>query len=326
MLRTTLSGAFLAAFVAAQNPDVPAVPDAPDAAAEAAPALPAANSEEARGLVSQALDKAQAFGRGVFRCTTHEDAAMLREAGIPLVGGETTLDGGWMGNLIWGDFDGRKYVAANGRMFAEVDGSWRLRRRRLADGVELPFAFDPDQLFYVLDKMPKRSTKVVNVQPGKFEGREVAMLTWHLDAEDALELHDSGVVPAAKNGVGGMIFQFGGLGGAVQQPRPELDTYVAFTVDPDNGDLLRVEVKTYHRDTGGNVQMAVQIFAAGGDAEEEEEEEPAEKGPVTWRRGLPEIDPEKDQSVLTFRVDFHDLGLAKPPQLDPEVETALRVR
>ena len=49
-------------------------------------------------------------------------------------------------------------------------------------------------------------------------------------------------------------------------------------------------------------------------------------GPVTWRRGLPEIDPEKDQSVLTFRVDFHDLGLAKPPQLDPEVETALRVR
>ncbi|MGK0303380.1 MAG: hypothetical protein ACI89X_004273, partial [Planctomycetota bacterium] len=51
-----------------------------------------------------------------------------------------------------------------------------------------------------------------------------------------------------------------------------------------------------------------------------------EGGPVKWKRGLPRIKPAKDQSVMTFRADFKQLGLAEAPKLDERSKALLHVR
>ncbi len=319
LLSAIAAAAALTATAPAQTP----------AAAEQAPPLPQANSAEARALVSACLDKLVAYGRGRFATTEAQDQAMLRNAGLPFGSQETTVDGGWHREVIWAEADGREYVLANGRMLAKVDGDWRLRRGKLSGGLPAPFTFDPSYLVAAWKQLPEAARGVVHVEAAELKGKQCAVLTCKLDGDDALEFADAGAVPDVGGGFGGVVM-LGGLGGvAMEPPRPDFETYVAFFVDPAGGDLLRLAVKSYQTDEmmGG---VAIQIGGAGGieqvEEEDEEEEEEAEAGPVQWRRGFPRIKPKKDQSVLTFRVDFRDLGLAEPPSLAPELEALLRAR
>lgn len=294
-----------------------------------APALPAANSAEAQQLVDTALDKLAAYGRGLFSTTAAEDLAMLRDAGLPIGAQETEVDGGWHRDMTWADADGREYIRANGRMLAKVDGAWRLRRDKLAGGVPAPFTLDPQFFLTVLKQMPARARQVVHVEAGKLTGKPCAILSCKLTGEDALELADSGAVPGGGGGFGGVVIM-GALGGlGMEPPRPELETYLVFFVDPASGDLLRFAAKTYQTDRmmGG---VAIQIGGIGGAfavEEEEDEEEVEDEGePVRWRRGFPRIKPKKDQSVLSYQVDFKALGLADPPILSDEQKGLLRLR
>ena len=121
MLRLLSSVVLLSSLASAQDASAPA-------AQPPAPALPEANSEAARRYVTAALDKLEAFGRGLFATTEGQDQAMLRNAGLPFGPEDVTVDGGWHRNMVWGDADGREYVRANGRMLAKIRGEWRLRR------------------------------------------------------------------------------------------------------------------------------------------------------------------------------------------------------
>ena|GEM_PF-6506381 len=323
MFRPFASFVCAAAFVCAQDP----TPPAPEAQS---PALPAANTDRAMALVDTALDKLIAYGRGRFSSTEASDDAMLRNAGIPFGPDDTSIEGGWHRSLVWADADGRDYVRAGGRMLAKVEGGWRLRRSKLAGGVEAPFTLDPNFFITVFKRLPKSARVVAHVEAGKLKGKQCTILTCKLAGDDALEFADSGAIPSGSGGLGGMIVM-GGLGGmGLEPPRPELDIYVAFFIDQQSGDLVRLASKTYQRDEMmGNV--AIQIGFGGGDLEEEEEEEEEEAdddadGPIEWRRGFPRVKPKKDQSVLTYRVDFKDLGLADPPALSDELKALLRVR
>lgn len=322
MLHILSSVALIAALAAAQ--------DAPAAAPQGqAPALPQANSDEARRYVETALDKLEAFGRGRFSTVEGQDQAMLRNAGLPFGPEDVAVDGGWLRDMVWADADGREYVRANGRMLAKVSGEWRLRRDKLAGGLPAPFTFEPGYLLATLARLPAQTKGVVHVEAGKLKGRACAIMTWKLEGDDALELADSGALPDVGGGFGGVKIMgaMGGLG--MEPPRPDYETYLAFFVDVESGDLLRFAAKSFQTDQmmGG---VAIQIGAVGGGGleieEEEEEEEEVDEGPVTWRRGFPRIKPKKDQSVLTFRVDFKDLGLAEPPSLPADVKSLLRAR
>lgn len=322
MHRLIASLVLASSLLYAQDPSAPVT-------APPAPALPAANSAEALHLVDTALDKLAAYGRGRFATTEAQDEAMLRDAGLPIGAQETEVDGGWHRDMVWADADGREYIRANGRMLAKVDGAWRLRRDKLAGGVPAPFTFDPQFFLTVLKQMPARARPVVHVEAGKLRGKACAILSCKLTGDDALELADAGAVPGGGGGFGGVVIM-GALGGmGMEPPRPELETYLVFFVDPASGDLLRFAAKTYQTDKmmGG---MAIQIGGIGGafakEEEEDEEEAQDEGGPVTWKRGFPRIKPKKDQSVLSYRVDFKDLGLAKAPELSGEHKALLRTR
>lgn len=311
MLRPLISAAILSTIVLAQ-----------DAPAPEAPALPQANSDEARKLVAVALDKLAAYGRGRFATTEAQDQAMLRNAGLPFGPEDTEVDGGWHRDLVWGEADGRAYVRANGRMLAKISGDWRLRRDKLSGGLLAPFTLDPDYLLATLGQLPQRSKAVVHVEAGKLKGKPCVILTCKLTGDDALEFADSGAVPDIGGGFGGAVL-IGAMG--MEMPRPEYETYLAFSVDQDSGDLLRFAVKSYQTEEmmGG---VAIQVAGGGAMVEEEEEDEDADQGPVRWKRGFPRIKPKKDQSVLSYRVDFKDLGLAEPPSLTDAHKALLRTR
>jgi hypothetical protein len=323
MLRILSSFVICSAFALAQEPAVPATPAEPQG-----PTLPQANSEEARQLLSTALDKTAAYARGHFATTESQDSAMLRNAGLPIGAQDVEVQGGWNRNLVWADWDGREYMLGNGRMLAKIDGNWRMRRNKLSGGIAMPFTLDPDYLVTVLKQLPKAAGNVVHVEAGKLRSKDMVLLTIKLENEAALEFADAGAVPDAGGGFGGvmMLGGLGGLGG--EPPRPELQTYMVFYVDADSGDLARLVVKTYQTDPMmGQIQIAAGGFG-GNDEDEEEEDDEAEpaNGEVKWKRGLPSIKPTKEQSVMNFRADFSKLGMAEAPELDAQSKALLRVR
>lgn len=318
MLRILSSFAVCSALLIAQDTPVepPAEPQAP--------ALPQANSAEARQMVDQAIAKMIAYGKGTFSTSESQDAAMMRNAGLPFGANDTEVDGGWHRNMVWGDWDGREYVTANGRMLAKLEDGWRLRKGKVSGGKDAPFTLDPSYLMTVLKMMPKDAGNVVHVEAGKLRGKAMVILTTKLDADNALEFSDAGAVPGVGGGFGG-VMMFGGLGRG-EPERPEVETYLAFYVDAESGDLARFAAKSYETNSMmGNIQIAV---GGGGAVEEdeEEEEEVDENAPVKWKRGFPRIKPAKDQSVMTFRADFKKLGLAEPPELGDKQKALLRVR
>jgi hypothetical protein len=318
MFRILSSFVVCSALVLAQEVTAPVVVQGP--------VLPKVNSDEARALVTKSLDKTAAYARGKFTTTEGQDSAMFRNAGLPMGAQDTEISGGWDRSLIWAESDGRDYVTANGRMLAKVDGDWRLRRGKLAGGVKAPFTLDPDYLVAALKQLPKAASSVVHVEAGKLRGKAMVLLTIKLDNEVALEFSDCGAIPDVGGGLGG-IMMFGGMGGGMAPPRPELETYVVFYVDSESGDLARLSVKSYSTsEMMGQIQIQGGGGGFGGDDEEEEEQEEDEGGPVKWKRGLPRIKPAKDQSVMTFRADFKQLGLAEAPKLDERSKALLHVR
>lgn len=321
MLRTLSSFVVFSALAFAQDAAAPAEPQAP--------VLPKAESDEALAMVDKALDKTLAYARGTFTTVEGQDSAMFRNAGLPIGPQETEISGGWDRSMIWAESDGRDYVMANGRMLAKVDGGWRLRRGKLAGGVQAPFTLDPDYMIQAIKQLPKKARTVVHVEPGKLRGKAMALLTIKIDGDDALEFSDCGAVPDVSGGLGG-VMMLGGLGGAMEPPRPELETYLVFYVDQESGDLARVAVKTYSTDEMmGQIQIAAGGGGFGGEEEElveEEEEDEGQQGPVKWKRGLPRIKPAKDQSVMNFRADFRKLGMAEAPKLDERAKALLHVR
>ena len=287
------------------------------------PVLPKANSDEARALMAKALDKTAEHARGNFSTMESQDNAMLRNAGLPIGAQEVEISGGWDGNLIWAESDGRDYLMANGRMLAKVEGGWRVRRGKLAGGIKAPFTLDPNYLITALQQLPKAASNVMHVEAGKLRGKAMILLTIALTDKVALEFSDCGAVPDIGGGFGGMMV-LGGMG--IEPPRPELETYVVVYIDAQSSEIARVSVKTYSTD---EMMGQIRIDGAGGGFggnEEQVEEEVDENAPVKWKRGLPRIKPAKDQSVMTFRADFKKLGAAEAPELDDRSKALLRVR
>jgi hypothetical protein len=311
------AAAFATASLLAQQPPAAPAPQAPAAAA-----LPAAGSPEAEALVTKALDKMKAYGRGAFTTSESNDNALLRGHGLPFGNDDTDVSGGWNRNLVWGESDDKQYLRANGRMLAKIDGKWKLRAKKLEGGRPAPFTLDPELLFTVLAELPDDARKVANVEAGEAGGKKVVVLSLALEGAAASEFAESGAVPG---GGGGGFVMFGAPG--MDTPENEYAAYVALFVEPDSGDLLRFATKIYEKnEMMGNVQIQVQ--GGGGDeaeAKDDEKEAPA-GGPLQWKKGLPVRKPAKDESVTTYRADFKKLGAADAPALDDKAKALLRMQ
>ncbi|HEX5051223.1 MAG TPA: hypothetical protein VFZ65_05590, partial [Planctomycetota bacterium] len=221
-----------------------------------APALPAAKSPEAKSMLDRALDKMLAYGRGEFSTSEGQDLAMMRRSGAPFGNDDLEVTGGWHRDLVWGESDERRFVRANGRMLARDGDAWKLRRSRLRDGVPAPFTLEPDLLFTVVRNLPAAAAAVVQVEAGETRSRPVAILSLQLDAEQALEFVDAGVVPDPSGGFGvpSFLLRMGGR----TPPRAEYTVYLAFQVDAGNGDLLRFTAKVFEKNkamAGGMVTV-----------------------------------------------------------------------
>lgn len=320
MIRSPLAFALSTLALLAQDPAKPAAPAVP---------LPAANSPEATKLVDQAIAKMTAYGRGAFKTTESQDSAMMRGAGMPFGNDDTEIKGGWHRETVWGEHDGHDYIKANGRMLAKVGDGWKLRGSKHGGGAAVPFTLDPALLFAVLAELPAASRSVVHVEAGEVAGKDVAILSLQLDGEVASDFAEVGVVPGSGGPGGGMMIlgAMGGMGGA-----PDIDhtVYLALSIDPVTGDLVRFAAKVFEKNPMmGNVQIRLGgPGGAGGDEEEEKEdatEEAPSDGPVEWKKGFPKKKPAKDESVATFRVEFSKLGLAEAPQLGDKQKALLRL-
>jgi hypothetical protein len=293
-------------------------------------AIPAPGSEEASRLLEKACAKMLALGRGNFKTGESQDNALFRGRGLPFGNEEVDVDGGWNGGLVWGKGgEGDDYVRANGRMIAKTGQGWRLRGNKLPSGSPVPFTIDPGLLFAAIAEIPAGDRRVVHTEATQVAGKDVVVLSIHLEDDAATEFAECGAVPAV---TGAGMIRIGGMGGHEPQASHEVD--LALFVDATNGDVLRLRTKVYER----NEMMAnVQIQVAGGPGGDEEEEEEAEEakapakapgrgdGPV-YKKGLPERKPAKTESVMYWKVDFTNLGMGEAPALDDKAKSLLGLR
>lgn len=307
-----------------QDPAPPAPPATP-----AAPTLPAPGSAAAAELLGKGIEKMLAIGRGTWKTTEAQDQAMMRNAGMPFGANDTDVDGGWHQGLVWGEIDNDRYVRHAGRMLVKAGDVWKLRENKLASGHAAPFTLDVELFFTVLRELPEAARRVEHVDAAEVGGKKVVVLSLSLADEDAADLVASGAVPGG--GGGGGMFMIGnmrGFGGA--PPEPDYAVHLAFFVDPDNGDVVRLAARIYEKNPMfGNV--VIQVQGPGGQNEDEEEEEEDEKadakaGAPVWKDGLPVRKPSKSESMTTFRADFGKLGLATAPDLDDHAKALLRLR
>jgi hypothetical protein len=267
---------------------------------------------------------------------------MLRGAGLPFGNDDIEVTGGWNSGTVWGEHDGNSFVRANGRMLAKVQGDWKLRASKLADGKPAPFTLDPELLFTALANLPADACKVAHVEQAEVGGKPVSVLSLALEKQVASDFAQSGAVPGASGGL--LMFSPPDM----EVSENEYTVYVALFVDPDSGDLLRFVSKTYEKD---EMMGHVQIQGGAGGDEEGDEDESKEKGkeegkekgkekdknkekkkdgvddgaPV-WKKGLLQKKPAKDESVTTFKVDFKKLGLAEAPALPEKAKSLLRMQ
>jgi hypothetical protein len=325
MLHRSLAAAALtAASLLAQTPS-PASPAAPTPTPPAAPTLPEAGSPAATALLDKAIAKMQAYGRGAFATTLSRDEALLRGQNLPFGGEDVEVAGGWHRELVWGDCDGDRFVRANGRMLARIDDGWRLRATKLAGGRPAPFTVEPDLLFTALASLPAEARKVVHVEAGEVAGRQVAVLSLALVEDVGREFVESGAVPGGGGGPGSFLVFGPGIG--MDLPQDQHAVYVALSVDPASGDVLRVASKAYQiNEAMGNVHIQIGDGDDDDDEPEPAADEPAAGGALVWKKGLPTKKPAKGESVASWRVDFKDLGLAEPPALDDKAKGLLRLR
>ncbi len=319
----TLASLFVAAAMAlpllAQDP----------APVPAADPLPAAGSPEAATLVDKAIEKMLAVGRGNWRSHEEQDSAMMRQFQAQLGGGDgVDVEGGWSQGMVWGETDLNTFVKHAGRMIVKAAGVWKLRASKLASGQAAPFALDPSLFFAVLRDLPADERRVVNTEAAEVRGKKVVVLTMSFDGDVAADFVDSGAVPEVSGGMGAIVM--GGIGG-MGVPTAERVVHLALSVDPTNGDVLRLGVKLYEKNPMfGN--MRIQVQGAGGgddDAEEDEKEEKADKDGAAkpqWKNGLPTRKPGRDESTMTYRCDFTKIGLVDAPDLEDKAKALLQIR
>lgn len=293
--------------------------------------IPAPRTAAALQLVDKGIEKMLAVGRGTWKTHETQDSAMLRGAGLPFGGEGTEVEGGWHGDLLWGEIDGDHYVRNGGRMVVKAGESWKLRVSKLASGRAAPFTLDPVLFFTALRAVPADARQVEHSEEGQVAGKKVAVLSLTLDGEHAADLVDAGAVPEISGGMGAVIF--GGMGGLGVAPEIERTLHLALFVDPDNGDVLRVSARLFEKNPMfGNIQIQVQGPGGGNDAEDEDEDEQGAgkekdgKAATEWKNGLPTRKPAKDESVMALRADFTKLGMADAPALDDKAKSLLRVR
>lgn len=281
-------------------------------------ALPEAGSDAANAMLLRACSTMTAATSGAFTTDTETDVAMMRGQGLPMGDQRTHLEGGWDQQQRWARTDDDAFVIRGGRMVVETDRGWRLRSGQLASGSPVPFVLQPRLLFAQLAELPAKARKVVHVEAGKVAERDVAILTLRLTGDEAEELATSGALPA---GGGGGFLMLGGIFGG-QRPEKTYAVDLALFAALDDGQVLRLRAKVYEDDPLlQNVQF--RIGGAGGQGEEEpapedekEEEKTTDPDKAPIKKGLPEREPARTETMYYLRAEFSDFGKAKAPEID----------
>lgn len=313
MRHRSILSILLSAGLATAQAEAPAPTPAP---------LPGNHSAAATELLDRALDKMAAFGRGAFVATVEQESEVLKALGG---GGERTeITGGWSQDLSWGAIDEEALRRCGGRVLVKAGKDWKLRTKRLPNGKPLPFLIEPNLLFTVVAELPPSARKVTNVGSGAIAGRKVTILTLVLDEPTSRELVECGVLPPVRGATAGFFF---GVGQG-DQPQSIWRAHLAFFVDPDNGDLLRLAVRAIETSPFGNVQIGLQ---AGGNAEAVKEPEDdlvvdPTVGAQDYKKGLPIETLGGSEASMLLTVRFADLGLVKAPKLDDRTRQLLRLR
>lgn len=320
--RTLLAALPLAAALAAQTP-----PKAPAAAAQnpgapnpAAVALPEADSDAANAMLLRACATMSAVRSGSFTTDVETDMAMLRGQGLPMGEQKAHLEGGWDQEQRWAKTDGDTFVVRGGRMVAETESGWRLRASQLPSGAAMPFVLQPRLLFAQIGELPAAARRVVHIEAGKVGDREVAILTVRLTGDQAADLALSGALPTG--GSGGGFMMLGGMFGG-ERPQKTYSVDLGIFTALDDGKVLRLRAKVYEEDPMmANVQFRIG-GPGGGEGEEEkkpddddEDEKTTDPDKAPIKKGLPDRNPARAETMYYLRADFRDFDKAKAPEVD----------
>lgn len=287
---------------------------------------PKPGSPESQALLDKACHKMLALGRGSFRTVEEQDNALMRQLGRGGGGGESEdagAEGGWHADLLWAraGADADLIVRQRGRTVVQTGKEWRIRRDKLPSGAPMPALFDPDLFFQVVRDLPAEARRVSAVETAKIGDRDVLVLALSIAGETAIDFAQTGALPPLTTGPS-MMMRTGGAGRQLPQPQTTVD--IGLFVDPLGGDVLRVRAKVYEKGVAG---AGMRIAVAGGPggagglqlaapAEAEKDDKGKESGELVYKKGLPERKLGQQDSSMYLKVDFTDLGKAKPPELD----------
>lgn len=235
----------------------------------------------------------------------------------------------------------------------QKDTAWQLRRGRFADGNELGFVPDPQQLLQVLDSL---KVTVHRRAPDTLFDRPVEVLSVTLIQEQAAALMQSGMLPSAiespdfgalmaKQMAVVMAGQNGNAAPARTAPPAPTGTFdLAFYFEPGTGVLHRIAIRSHSKANGGfaaggNVAVAIQVGPGGQavvqqDEGDEDDEDAASKDAKTtakpaaeleYAAGLP-VRPRKKMKVYDFVLDLREHGTAKLPPLDDAQKALLGIK
>jgi hypothetical protein len=246
------------------------------------------------------------------------------------------VEGGWHADLLWARTgDGDLIVRQRGRTVVQAGKEWRLRRDRLPSGAQMPELFDPDLFFQMVRDLPAEARRVRAVEQTKVKDQDVLVLALTLEGDAAADFALSGALPPVASLSGRTITLARGMA-ARPQPQPETTVDIGLFIEPQGGDVLRVRAKVYEKGApGGAPQFVVAGAPAGGggfqvavparEAEKEDKDKEKEKdsGEPVYKKGLLERKMGQRDSSMYLKVDFTDLGKAKPPELDEAAKRLL---
>jgi len=291
---------------------------------------PKPGSPESQALLDKACQKMLAVGRCTFRTSEEQDSAMMRSRGGSGSEEDGGVEGGWHADLLWARTagDGDLIVRQRNRTVVQSGKEWRIRRDKLPSGAPMQALFDPDLFFQMVRDLPAEARRIRAVETAKVKDQDVLVLALTLEGEAAVDFAQSGALPPVSMGMGGLtqIVMVRGGGGA-RLPQPEMTVDIGLFVEPQGGDVLRVRAKVYEKGAGGGAAQfvvagapagggAIQLAVPAREAEKEDKEKDKDSGEPVYKKGLPERKMGQRDSSMYLKVDFADLGKAKPPELD----------
>lgn len=288
----------------------------------------------AEALLARACAVMQGLESVAFKSTEEQDPAMLRQlkkqapgfGGDAAVEVEATISQGVVQLKL---ADGHEAVSHGNRTIArEGEGEWRLHRGTLANGDAIPFVLDPQMLFEELGRLPAKGKRDVKSETTKLKGQPAELVMLEVHGKAAQALAKSGLLPRFQ---GGGLLAIGPMKGML--PEPGAATYdLAFWVEPQSGQVLRMRVRGYQEDPAGGGGITIQVAGGGEEEGEEDEEKPAkgeksEKAPkaIAIKDGLPERAKKRSVSTFDYEVGFSAHGKAKVAELPAEAQQLLRV-